>query len=244
MAYIDRMKEARKRKGLTQEQLATMIGVAKPTYNGYEKGNSEPNMLTLTKIMNVLEVDADFLFQDEVLQRKENTASPSEMDMVKKYRSLDDHGKKLIDVVLEHEIKRIDQLNTTLISFPENVIPLQRSVQAVSAGRGVYLGPEDMEIIHVLENDLTARAAFCVPVSGDSMEPTYHDGDVLLVQGKDKIEPGQIGVFTVDGEGYIKKLGAGQLISLNPDYAPIPLTEDSWCNGLVIGALNPAWVVR
>ena len=68
MAYIDRMKEARKRKGLTQEQLATMIGVAKPTYNGYEKGNSEPNMLTLTKIMNVLEVDADFLFQDEVLQ--------------------------------------------------------------------------------------------------------------------------------------------------------------------------------
>lgn len=242
MAYIDRMKEARKRKGLTQEQLATMIGVAKPTYNGYEKGNSEPNMLTLTKIMNVLEVDADFLFQDEVLQRKENTASPSEMDMVKKYRSLDDHGKKLIDVVLEHEIKRIDQLNATVIPFP-NKRHLPKSIQPVSAGRGAYLGPEEMETIDVIENDLTLRASFCVPVSGDSMEPLYHDGDILLVEGCEEIAVGQIGVFTVDGDGYVKKMGEGELISLNPAYPPVPMVEnETWCNGLVIGVLDPEWL--
>jgi hypothetical protein len=82
----------------------------------------------------------------------------------------------------------------------DNVIPLPRSVQKTSAGRGAYLGPEEMETIWVEENDLTRRASFCVPVTGDSMEPTYHDGDILLVEGREDIEPGQIGVFTVDGK--------------------------------------------
>ena len=60
MAFIDRLKAARLEKKLTQEQLAKEIGVAKPTYNGYEKGNSEPNMLILSKLMKVLGVDANY----------------------------------------------------------------------------------------------------------------------------------------------------------------------------------------
>ena len=51
MAFKDRLKEARLTKGLTQEQIAEKIGVAKSTFTGYEKGNSEPNMLTVSKIM-------------------------------------------------------------------------------------------------------------------------------------------------------------------------------------------------
>ena len=86
MALIDRMKEARVRKGLTQEKLAKEIGVAKSTYTGYEKGNSEPNMMILSRIMNVLEVDANFLFRDETKELYKNKASPEEFEnLVKKY---------------------------------------------------------------------------------------------------------------------------------------------------------------
>ena len=127
-------------------------------------------------------------------------------------------------------------------SHTVNLIPFLRSLQPVSAGTGAYLGPEEFETIFVEENELTRRASFGVPVRGDSMEPLYHDGDILVVEGAEDVNIGEIGVFTVNGDGYVKKRGDGVLISLNPDYAPIPITGDSWCNGKVIGLLAPEWV--
>ena len=41
--------EQEKEKGLTQEQLADMIGVAKSTLTGYEKGNREPDVMKIKK---------------------------------------------------------------------------------------------------------------------------------------------------------------------------------------------------
>ncbi|MEG2429341.1 MAG: helix-turn-helix transcriptional regulator, partial [Oscillospiraceae bacterium] len=66
MAFKDRLKQARLAFGITQLDLGNKISVAKSTITGYEKGNSEPDMLKLTNIMNVLNVDANFLFQDEM----------------------------------------------------------------------------------------------------------------------------------------------------------------------------------
>ena len=72
------------------------------------------------------------------------------------------------------------------------------------------------------------------------MEPDFHDGDIVLVKGKPKIEIGQIGIFVVNGFGYIKELGKNRLISLNDDYDDIKLTENDsvWCMGEVIGTLE------
>ena len=81
------------------------------------------------------------------------------------------------------------------------------------------------------------RAAYAIPVSGDSMEPTYHDGDILLVS-PESAELGDIGIFTLDGQGYVKSLGDGVLISLNPQYDPIPVRDGIICNGRVIGVLD------
>ena len=47
MAFKDRLKEARLNNNMTQEQVAKKIGIAKSTFTGYEKGNSEPNMSTI-----------------------------------------------------------------------------------------------------------------------------------------------------------------------------------------------------
>lgn len=106
MAFNNRLKEARISKELTQEQLAVNIGVAKSTVTGYEKGNSEPNMLTIQKIMDALDVDANFLFQDEMNNLTELVISLDEKDLIKKYRDLDGHGKEIVDVVLTKEHER------------------------------------------------------------------------------------------------------------------------------------------
>ena len=127
---------------------------------------------------------------------------------------------------------------------PDNVIPLRCSEQAFSAGHGVYLGPEAFDTINVMDNELTRRATFCGPVSGDSMEPKYHNGDILLVNADEEVEVGDIGIFTLDGHGYVKKRGYVDLVSLNSAYSPIPLDDSIRCNGKVIGILDPDWIVE
>ena len=108
MAFNDRLKEARIANGLTQKQLAEKLGIAGTTVTGYEKGNSEPNVNTIGKIMEVLRVDANFLWQDEMKELSTKDFSISEIKIIKKYRKLDTHGKKIVDMVLDEEAARCE----------------------------------------------------------------------------------------------------------------------------------------
>ncbi len=91
---------------MTQKELAEKIGVGATTVTGYEKGNSEPSMLIIQKIMDTLDIDANFLFQGEMNHMTELVISLKEKDGIKKYRDLDDHGKKMVDFVLQEEYER------------------------------------------------------------------------------------------------------------------------------------------
>lgn len=105
MSLNQRIKEARLKMGYTQEQLGNMIGVAKTTVAGYEK-NREPDAATIGLIIDALKVDANFLFQDEMKELSAKDFTIPEIKMIKKYRSLDDHGKEMVDLVLAKEYDR------------------------------------------------------------------------------------------------------------------------------------------
>ena len=122
-----------------------------------------------------------------------------------------------LDVYKRQEQKRIQEERASQIQTEEfaKTIPLRLSEQPAAAGKGIYLGPECFRTIYVKESEPVHRAAYAIPVSGDSMEPTYHDGDILLVSSE-PAELGDIGIFTLDGQGYVKSLGDEVLISLNP----------------------------
>ena len=97
------------------------------------------------------------------------------------------------------------------------------------------MGPDGFEEI-LVEPKQVAGADFGVPVRGDSMEPRFHNGDIILISMKQPVEVGDIAL--VDGCGYVKKIGQDELISLNKKYAPIPMTGDVRINGKVIGVLS------
>lgn len=64
-------------------------------------------MAMLSNIMHALNVDANFIFQDEVREHHESHATPSEMDsLVKPYRALDEAGQKMVRTVIELEMAR------------------------------------------------------------------------------------------------------------------------------------------
>ena len=81
------------------------------------------------------------------------------------------------------------------------------------------------------------KADYAIGVNGNSMEPVYYDGDMLLVEMTENIEIGEIGIFSVNNECFVKKLGKNELISLNPDYDNISLNETAHCMGRVIDKL-------
>lgn len=66
MAFRDRLKEARKRAGITQLELGQLLGVAKSTVSGYELGTSEPDTAKIVLLLSILKVDANYLWQDEM----------------------------------------------------------------------------------------------------------------------------------------------------------------------------------
>jgi len=80
-------------------------------------------------------------------------------------------------------------------------------------------------------------ADFAVKVRGDSLEPLYLNGEIVLVKSEVLVESGQIGVFCVNGVGYLKMLQGNKLVSINKKYKPGVIDEfDRFiCAGRVVG---------
>ena len=110
----------------------------------------------------------------------------------------------------------------------------------VSAGVGEFLSGDALSEITIPDLPRTQEADFALRISGNSMEPKYRNGDVLLVQNCESVEEGELGIFILDGSGYFKKYGGDRLISLNSSYAPIMLKDfrDVSCCGRVVGKLK------
>ena len=101
---------------------------------------------------------------------------------------------------------------------------------AVSAGTGNFLVDGPKETVRIDESILPEDTTFGVRISGDSMEPEFHDGQIAWVLQQESVANGEIGIFALNGEAYIKKLQNDKdgifLISLNEKYAPIKVGEN------------------
>lgn len=112
-----RIKEAREHLGLTQSELADLVGVTGSAITNYEKETSHPRESVMYRLFEALEVDANYLFQD-VANIPDNTIHITlfEFDRVKKYRLLDNYGKRIVDLLLEEEYRRCTE---TTASIPD-----------------------------------------------------------------------------------------------------------------------------
>lgn len=233
MALSNNLKEARLKKGLTQEELAKLVGKSKNVISNWERGDNKPDADTLFLLCDILNVDANFLLGWENNQNL--SLSLKEQDYIKKYRDLDDHGKDLVDTVLLKEHERCIKEQET-IYVPKRYIDKLPNI--ASAGIGDYLFDDiPFEKIEVDEN---CQADFAIGIDGDSMEPTYSHNDAVLVKKQDTINVGEIGIFIVDGECFIKEYAKDRLISHNKNYPDKEFDEnmDIRLVGKVIGKLE------
>ena len=239
MSIGSRIKDARINKEMTQEDLASKLGVTKGAIANYENGVSIPKSEVLLKLFVILECDPNYIYQDEI-KALENTFTTtiSEQKMIEKYRNLDRYGVETVNSVLDIEYQRVKEEIMKEESYP--MIPKVLYGCSPSAGVGNYL-PDDIDesAIMVPDTPKTRKADYVLKVDGKSMEPEYMDGDLVLVKKQDQVDIGEVGIYLVDGEALIKEAQNGYLRSLNPEFENINLNENSevHCMGKVIGKL-------
>ena len=225
------IRESRK---MTQQAAAEILNMPLPTYRSYETGTREPNIEFLTAFADRFDVTVDYILEHHV---NVDTFSEAEKAHIGKYRSLDSYGKNVVDMVLAAECERVQ--NQEQERGRMNIVKtvsLRINDNSVSAGFGNILDDyENWDTVLVPLTPESRKADFILRVSGDSMEPMFSDGDCVLVHRQECIEQGEIGIFCVNDNGYIKKLGKNVLISLNKKYPEIPLDNDSRCFGKVLG---------
>ena len=194
----------------------------------------------IKKLASELKVSADYLIGNTVTKNSVTESFTSEEKThIKKYRTLDEHGKKAVNCILNVEYERVEATRTPVIPI-SNIITLSEFEQPVSAGRGVYLGDGSQTITReVPSNDLTRQADFILRVSGNSMEPKYSDGDRILIKRQPDVSIGEEGIFILNNEGFVKVREKDRLVSLNAKYEDILFHNDDniVCKGKVLGKL-------
>ncbi len=107
MSFGTRLRDKRKELGITQPQLAEILGVSQSAIGSWETDTNSPRATLLYDLFDILHCDANYLFQDETRKLYQDKATPSEFEnIIKKYRDLDDHGREMVDFTLQKEWER------------------------------------------------------------------------------------------------------------------------------------------
>ena len=268
MDYISRIKQIKNEKKITNEKLSELTGIPLSTVSKILAGISDsPKLSNMVLIARALDCTLDYIVSGTPQNNNNYTLDATEIEFIETYRQLDGYGKELVTLVAQKELDRVGMLTEVLNERKSvkydgerksaKILSIPKSVQSeyysdfakksvllydlpVSAGPGVYLDDSLAEEISIPDNEKTASTSYALRISGNSMEPKYHDGDILLVEETESVEIGELGIFVLDGNGYFKKYGGDRLISLNEEYGDILLRDyvEAVCCGRVVGKLK------
>lgn len=225
----------RKRLGWSQTELAERLqgegfNLTNKAISKWEKNDTEPSVtifLTLCRIMGVTDIyEAYFGSNPDSLVNGLNTAG----------------REKVLDYIeLLHDSGKYK-------SHVCEILPFTRSIDVyetpVSAGTGNMFLDGSKATVNINSSVIPNEASYGVIVSGDSMEPEFHSGEIAWVSQQDTLCDGEIGIFGLNNEAYIKKLKRYAdrlyLVSLNSKYSPIEIKESDRLDVFrkVVGKIN------
>lgn len=219
----------RKQRGITQKELAKEVGITASTMTDYMKLRSAPSFGVIQKLADYFGVkksDIDTTFKEESSSLPDAPDSLTQQ-ITDKVVQLTPDNKKIVlrtsEELLERQETKINEVSEVIQLYSYDYYD-----HAASAGTGQYLNDVRVEQI---ELPVDVDADFVIPIKGDSMEPDYHDGDLVFIQTSVELNDGVIGVFNYNGEAYIKQLvidkDQAYLHSLNPAYKDMPITPDT-----------------
>ncbi len=235
----ERIRFYRERAGMEQKTLAKLIGVTGNAVSNWENGRGRPDINLLPDICRALNVTMYDLFDMEDPSIRYSAGDQIFLDQ---YKQLSPGHRMAVDQMVDTLLK---------VQIAESVPLIRRLTfyqKSLAAGLGdpTEIDDEGQPIFLYASREVD-RADCVFTVNGDSMEPEYHNGDMVLVSripDAPDLQLGEVGAFIVGNETYIKVYREEGLESLNPKY-PIMHFHDAesvYLIGRVTGILDPKQV--
>ena len=225
MYQPEKIKSRRKELKMTQKDIAAQLGISYQAYSAWERGVKEPSKEKVRRLEQILRVPKDYF---------------TEIEIVRLYNTLSNKGKNQIveyarDLVQKEKTQQV-------ISVSENFYEYHVYEKMYAGiGASVY---DDCDYDTVYFNEELAHD-FASWVSGDSMEPKYHNGSVALIRETGFDYDGAVYAVVCNNQTYIKRVYREEeglrLVSINPRYDDIFISydEDPRVVGIIVGNFRP-----
>ena len=219
MYQPEKLKARRKELKLTQKDIADKLGISYQAYSAWERGVKEPSKEKVKKLEQILDVPIGYF---------------TELEIVRLYNALSDEGK---GQALRYVRKLVQREQC------KNVVPIAEKLyeyhvyEKMSAGIGssVY-NDQDYDTVYF---DEELAHDFASWVSGDSMEPKYQNGSVVLIRETGFDYDGAVYAVVWNSQTFIKKVyreeNGLRLVSINKDYKDIRIPYDG--NPRIVGKI-------
>ena len=229
--FANNLKYYMNKKGVDRNTLCSDLDLKYTTVRDWLKGITYPRIGKIELLANYFGIN-----KSDLIERKQNHSSSSTSLL----QQINDTVAKLTPPNQKIVLRTSEELwesqkagsktyrQTTEVSEAIQLYSYDYYDHPASAGTGQYLNDVRVERI---ELPVDIDADFVIPIKGDSMEPDYHDGDLVFIQTSVDLNNGVIGVFNYNGDAYIKQLvidkDQAYLHSLNPVYKDMPITPDT-----------------
>ena len=225
MYQPEKLKARRKELKMTQKDIANQLGISYQAYSAWERGIKGPSKEKVKQLEQILKVPKGYF---------------TEIEIVRLYNTLSNKGK---NQVVEYTRNLVQKEKTQqVISVSENLYEYH-VYEKMSAGIGASVY-DDRNYDTVYFNEELAHD-FASWVSGDSMEPKYHNGSVALIRETGFDYDGAVYAVVCNNQTYIKRVYREEeglrLVSINPKYKDIFITydEDPRVVGIIVGNFMP-----
>ena len=224
MYQPEKLKARRKERKMTQKDIADQLGISYQAYSAWERGVKAPSKDKVNQLEQILKVPKGYF---------------TEIEIVRLYNVLSDKGQ---NQVLEYTRKLVQEESRKIVTVSENLYEYH-VYEKMSAGIGASVY-DDRNYDTVYFNEELAHD-FASWVSGDSMEPKYHNGSVALIRETGFDYDGAVYAVVCNNQTYIKRVyreeNGLRLVSINPKYKDIFISydEDPRVVGIIVGNFMP-----
>ncbi|HCT0409531.1 TPA: helix-turn-helix domain-containing protein, partial [Staphylococcus pseudintermedius] len=210
-SFKDRLKQIMSERKISQSELSRRTGIGRNSISDYLNGKYEAKQDKVFELAKALNVNEAWLMGFDISKNREIENSITSI-----YDKLTPPRQKR---VLDFANEQLNEQNNKVLHInSHNVISEEVAVYGyASAGTGETL-IDGVEFTtqyngHIPNHD------FALQVNGDSMEPMFEDKEIIFIDKTKQINSGQIGIFVIDGEAYLKKVFINEegirLVSLN-----------------------------
>ena len=201
------IKKYRQQNNLSQTELADMMNASRNTVVNWENDKAKPSIEAITTLCSTLGIPLYELFgisNVEMPTRKENI-------MLTKYRQLSDVSKKVVDRMISGMLQEETDARDDYLKSSYKILPLHATPAA--AGSGCTCNDLPPEPLFIKHSNISDPADAIVRVSGPSMEPLYHNDDLVYIQYSSEVEDGTDVICTTADNAVIKRVN-GKKVSV------------------------------